>query len=482
MKQKKACRFAHGCVVSSLVLLPAAATPVFVQKNAFQQSGTAQPPPELPPATEIVATPAAGTETNAVAVPTASPLEKFFNNRIPEAIGWGRFNLNARLRYEQVDEDGVAGLTQNSYAPTLRTRFGYTTAVLYGFQGMLEGVNVSVLGPQHNYNAAGSNGQGDRPVVADPPLTRLDQAWLAYRYVPYFQAKIGEQPINLDNQRFIGDVGWRQNMQTFDAVSMGSEPVKDLNLCYAYLWRVHRVFGNVSGLPAANTDFDSRSHLINISWSGWEYGRFVSYAYLLDLQNAAGAANSCATYGGYVSGAARLGDKISVDYRAEFAWQTDYAGSPLRYHAAYYNLEAGANIQPFAVGAGCENLGSGANTGAGGGRTSFRTPLATLHTFNGWADVFLVTPSNGLRDLYAYAQATLPAQIPLRFVYHQFQTDHGGGDYGQEFDVMASKKFSRCWVLLVKYACYQGADAPAPALPSAGVNIQKFWAQVEFNF
>jgi Alginate export len=440
----------------------------------FTQAGTGQPPLPKPAA----AKPVTAISTNAV--------EDFFNGKLPAAIAKGKFNLNVRLRYEQVNEQGVGSITKDSDAPTIRTRFGYTTAPLYGFQGMLEGANVTVLGPEHNYNAAGSNGQGARPVVADPPLTRLDQAWLAYSCENYFKAKVGEQQINLDNQRFIGDVGWRQNMQTFDAVTAGSEPIDDLNLYYGYIWDVHRVFGDVSGLPAAspNHDFTSRSHLINISYSGWKYGRFAGYTYLLDLHNAAaGDLNSCATYGGYFAGQARVSNKVSVDYRAEFAWQTDYADSTLRYGAEYYNLEAGAGVKPFAFGAGYEDLGSSANTGAGGGRASFRTPLATLHAFNGWDDVFLATPANGLRDLYGYAQVMLPAvQVPLRFVYHKFDADYGGGNYGQEFDVVASKKFGRYWTALVKYAYYDGADALGLPATAAHMDIQKFWAQVEFNF
>jgi len=465
-------------ILTGGALVLAATASVFAQQKPFAAAGTAQPP--MPPASaRVAALASAGSATNS---PASNPIGKFFNKEIPGALAKGKVNVNVRLRYEQADEEGVGAITKDSYAPTIRTRVGYTTAPLYGFQAMAEGVNVSVLGPEHNYNAAGSNGQGARPVVADPPITRLDQAWLGYSYENWISAKVGEQQINLDNQRFIGDVGWRQNMQTYDAVSASSEPIDHLNLYYAYLWDVHRVFGNVGGLPAANTDFDSRSHLINISYSGWKYGRFVGYAYLLDLQNAAGAANSCATYGGYFAGQAPVSDKVTLDYRAEFAWQTDYADSLLRYGTEYYNLEAGASIKPFAFGAGYEDLGSGANTGAGGGRASFRTPLATLHAFNGWDDVFLSTPANGLRDFYAYAQYTLPAQIPVRFIFHKYDADFGNAGYGQEFDVVASRKFGKYWTALVKYAYYQGQDAAAPSLTVSGVDIQKFWAQVEFNF
>ena len=457
-------------ILSGGALVLASTAAVIAQQNPFMQPGTGQPP-ALP---QVASTAPAATN--------ASFLNQFFNGRIPDAIANGKFNLNVRLRYEQVDEDGVAAITGNSYAPTVRTRFGYTTAPLYGFNAMVEGVNVSVLGPEHNYNAAGSNRQGSRPVVADPPLTRLDQAWLAYNYTNYFAAKVGRERIVLDNHRFVGDVGWRQNMQTYDAVSATGEPVKNLDLYYAYIWDVHRVFGDVSGLPGANRDFDSSSHLVNLSYSGWKYGRFAAYTYLLDLHNPAGDANSCVTYGAHFSGAAPLTDKISADYRAEFAWQTDYADSPLDYATEYFNLESGATIKPVAFGGGYESLGSGANSGAGGGRASFRTPLATLHAFNGWADAFLATPSDGLRDLYAYAQVTLPARIPLRFVYHKFDAEFAGGDYGQEFDAVISRKFGKHWTGLIKYAYYDGADAATPALAVANVSFQKFWAQVEFNF
>jgi hypothetical protein len=469
-------------VLTGGAMVLAVTASVFAQEKPFMQAGTSQPPSLSPPQ----ATEPAATGTNAVAAADANPLEKFLNGEVPDAIAHGKFNLNVRLRYEQVDEDNQTPYTKNSYAPTVRTRFGYTTAPLYGFQGMLEGVNISVLGPEHNYNAAGSNGQGARPPVGDPPMTRLDQAWLGYtstNYVP-FSAKVGQQQINLDNQRFIGDAGWRQNMQTFDAIGARVTPVKDLNLYYSYVWDVNRVYGDVDGLPAAspNRDFDSRSHLINVSYAACPYGRLVGYAYLLDLSNGAGNANSCATYGGYFAGAAPVNDKVMVDYRAEFAWQDQYADNPQRYSADYYNFELGANIKPIAIGTGYEVLGSGANSGAGGERVGFKTPLASLHPFNGWAEVFITHPNNGLQDIYEYAQVTLPEQIPVRFIYHKYYADSGSGNYGQEFDVMISKKFGKYWNVMVEFADYLGENVAAPALTAPKVNIQKFWAAVEFNF
>jgi hypothetical protein len=169
----------------------------------------------------------------------------------------------------------------------------------------------------------------------------------------------------LDNHRFVGDVGWRQNMQTFDAATLEGSPLAGLSLVYSYVWDVNRVFGDVSGLPAANTDFDSNSHFFNAAYSGWKYGKFTGYSYLLDLENGAGPANSAATYGGYFAGTAPVNEKISLAYRAEFAWQTDYGDSLLDYEAEYFNVEAGANIKPFAFGGGYEVLGTDTNERSG---------------------------------------------------------------------------------------------------------------------
>jgi hypothetical protein len=279
----------------------------------------------------------------------------------------------------------------------------------------------------------------------------------------------------LDNHRFIGDSAWRQNQQTFDAVTIGSMPLPDLSLFYGYIWEANRVYGDVDGLPAGNQDFESDSHLVNVSWSACKYARIVGYTYLLDLENEAGAANSCATYGGFVAGSAPVGEALSIGYRAEFAYQTDYAESPLNYGAEYYNIEAGATILPVSFGAGYEVLGSD-NDAAGSGRASFRTPLATAHPFNGWANVFTTTPAEGLRDVYGFLQVTLPYDVPVRAVYHSFEADAGGADFGHEIDLMASKKFGKYWAATAKYAHYDGKDAPV------AFDVDKFWAQVEFNF
>ena len=71
---------------------------------------------------------------------------------------------------------------------------------------------------------------------------------------------------------------------------------------------------------------------------------------------------------------------------------------------------------------------------------------------------------------------TLPLEVPVRLVYHKYDSDEESMDLGQEIDLQASKKFGKHWTVLAKYAYYDGKEAPAR------FDVHKFWAQVEFNF
>jgi hypothetical protein len=411
---------------------------------------------------------AAPASTNAVTT--------FFNTTIPEAFSKGKFSLNARARYENVDQEGG---TPGAHAETLRTRFGFTTAPVYGVQGMIEAENVTAASKKTYAPGPGSPVQRD--IIADPTGTEINQAWLAYAYsTTNFSASVkgGRQMITLDNQRFVGNVGWRQNSQTFDAAALKLAPLKGLDLFYGYLWNVNRIFGDDPSLAAGTSDFKSDSHLINASYAISPLFKLTGYGYLLDLQNARGgnAANSCATAGGFVSGTWTFDkeQKGTLGYRGEFALQSDYADSPVDYETEYYLVDLKATLSRFNAGLGVEVLGADNNQG-------FRTPLATLHAFNGWADVFLNTPTTGLQDMYASVGVLLPGEVPLNFIAHKFNSDAGSADFGQEYDIVASRKFGKNWTALVKYAYYDGKEA-IPGVAAVPFDKQVFWAELEFNF
>ena len=284
-------------------------------------------------------------------------------NSVEEAFANGKVSLNARVRSEDVVQTGVG----DAHALTLRTRLGFTTASLQGWKLSLEAENI-IAADGDQYNQAGLNpGGAGRAVVADPESTEINQGFVSFTNAEN-TATLGRQRLVLDNARFVGDVGWRQNMQTYDAFVLQNKSLDQMTLTYAYLDRVNRVFGH----QHAQGRWDSDSHLFNAAYAGSPLGTWSGYAYLLDFDN--GATNSCATYGLSLNGTAKMSDDLKVAYRAEIATQSDYGVSPLNYTANYYAAEAGLVAKLGSLSLGYEQLGSDNNVG-------FKTPLATLHAF-----------------------------------------------------------------------------------------------------
>lgn len=370
----------------------------------------------------------------------------------------GKASLNVRVRYEEVSQSGL----KEAEALTLRTRLGYTlTALPGGLTAMVEAENITSPSGDR-YSQAGINpGGAGRAIVADPETTEINQAWLAWQRQET-TATLGRQRLVLDNARFIGDVGWRQNMQTFDAVVVQDKTLPKTTLTYGWIGRVNRVFGDDH--PQGN--WDSDSHVFNASYRGLHAGTLTAYAYLLDFANA--AAQSSATYGAAFAGATALDEGLKLTYRLEAATQSDHGASPLHYSTSYTALELGVEGRPGALVLGYERLGSDGNG-------SFRTPLATLHAYNGWADLFLSTPANGLADTYARASATLPGEIAIVAVHHWYQATRGGADYGTEFNLQVSRKFGTHVTGTAKYARFQRDSVTFP-------DVDKLWLQVEVTY
>lgn len=380
-------------------------------------------------------------------------LTKMFDGHVHSALSDGKFGLNARLRYEHADQVGLKG----SDAFTIRTRFGFTTAPVHGFTAMLEGEHLQVLGPHVNYNDTRGNNVG-HTVVADPPMTQLNRAWVAYSG---FDTKIkaGRQRIVHDGARFLGNVVWRQAEQTFDAVRLVNNSVDDLTIDYSYI-------GNVSRVNDTNRDTDT--HAVNLGYTGLPVGKLTGYTYLIDFPDGP-TAQSSATYGVALKGSRPLNEEVKLSYLGEFAWQTDYGSSALDYQAEYYHLNGGASYKAFTFAAGYEVLGTDNNVG-------FYTPLATLAKWNGWADAFLAaTPAGGLRDTYVSGTVKLPYGIPLNVTWHHYSTDIGGTDLGDELNVTVTKKLTKNLSTLARFARFDGSSA-GPA------DRDKFWFQFDYNF
>ena len=145
-------------------------------------------------------------------------------NSLAEAFTQGKAHVNFRYRYEQVDQDGIS---KDADASTLKTRINFNTATYRGFSVFLEADDVSYIGNEKFNNTR--NGKTNYPTVADPDGTDINQAYINLVTEPA-NFRLGRQRINRDNQRFVGGVAWRQNEQTFDALSFSSSAISSVIL------------------------------------------------------------------------------------------------------------------------------------------------------------------------------------------------------------------------------------------------------------
>jgi hypothetical protein len=360
-----------------------------------------------------------------------------------------------RYRFEWVDE---AGFDRNARASTLLSRLTCRAALGERFEVMVEGSNVLTVGSDR-YNPVGDPDRNRFPVVADPEDTRLARFSLRWMMAEGVDLSIGRHRIKLDNDRFIGNVGWRQNEQTYDSVRIRAER-DQWTAFYAYVDRVNRIFDQDLSIGR----HDHRSHLLNGSFQIAEAHRLVAYFY--DIDNLDAPALSNTTAGLRYLGAGQWG-AADIDWLAEFAWQQDTGRAPIDYSARYVHLQTTVDLNPeIRIQAGLERL-----EGSGSPGQAFRTPLATLHAFNGWADRFLTTPDRGLDDLYLGLLGQ-SGQLAWKVMAHEFRSEVGSQRFGRELD--ASVAFPAAWDIkvLLKAAHFVAASG------STFRDSTKFWLQL----
>jgi hypothetical protein len=369
--------------------------------------------------------------------------------------------LDARLRYENVDQPSM-----DADALTLRLRAG-AEATLGHFSLLAEAEGTAAL--IDNYNAFPFSLPGeeqwrpDHSVIADPMSIELNRLQLQYK-AEGTTVTLGRQRINIDDQRWVGSVGWRQNEQTFDALRGEAKLGKVvLDLTYAISQRT--IFGIDAGPRAAY-----RGEFL-FAGAGTKLGPIEGklFSYLLDYDEVFFLANSSQTYGLTLSTVVPVGAKTKISLRASYARQSDYGENPFDYSADYWSIDAGTTLAGFGLAGGWEKLGS--DNGRG-----LQTPMATLHKFNGWADLFLTTPANGLEDGYVSLSRKFESVKALpglnaTVAFHQFDSDVGNIEYGTEWDASLGFKLGRV-ALLAKFADYDAKDF--------GVDTRKFWLQAEW--
>jgi len=367
-----------------------------------------------------------------------------FADTLSNAFNSGRADLDMRARYEAV-EDGNSS-TQDADAYTLRTRLGFTTGNYYDFKAHAD---FEVINTGGDFNS-GTNGHADYAKVIDPKGEELNQAWLTYDGIDNTSLKLGRQRLILDNARFVGNVGWRQNEQTFDAFKISNKSFEDVEITLAHISQINTIKGGA---------VDTAHNLFNVSFDKTPLGKITGYTYLLDEDNSTADTD---TYG------LRLkGKQSSFLYTLEFAQQSDGGDNPADLSASYLFTEVGYKLGTTKIFAGYESLGSD------DGNVAFQTPLATKHAFNGWADKFLATPADGLNDAYVKVVSKV-AGLKLVGVYHDYSSDEGSSDYGTELNLVLVKPFNKTVKGIVKYADYN-AD-------SFSTDTKKVWLSLEAKF
>jgi len=392
--------------------------------------------------------------------------------------------IDTRLRYEHVDQTGTA---RKANALTFRGRAGVeVTKGPFSLLGEAEGT----LALDNSY-FSGLNTKTTYPIVADPQTVEINRIQVQYKGLPKTVVTLGRQRINLDDQRFVGSVAWRQNEQTFDAVRVEWSGIKNLKFDATYSWANRTIWGSDgrdNGFTQRPQAINGDNIFVNAAYKT-PIGLLTGFYYRVDEDetNVTLRRNSSDSYGGRFAGTRPLNKTVKWNYIVSFAHQKANKTNPIAYSADYWLVEGGLDIAALKLGAGAEHLGSDTSvrvktTGlpfAGG--FAFQTPFATLHKFQGWADKVLTTPAQGITDYYASAgyvwKAVGPfASLTATAAYHRFDSDVANIHYGDEINLQLVAKLKK-YTLLAKYADYQRKGAASFA---GDADTKKLWLSVEW--
>lgn len=376
------------------------------------------------------------------------------------AIGEAKPIIDVRLRYENVEQAGIA---READATTIRARLGVETGKAWNTSFLGEGELLAPITTNYNDTV---NGKTQYPGVPDPRNYEVNRLQVANTSITQTTITLGRQRINLDDQRFVGAAGWRQNEQTFDALRVVNKGINNLTVDITYFNQVNRVFGKDSTAGRYRGD----NFLSNVAYQT-PFGKFTGFGYFLKFDRSglvAATNDSNATYGVRYNGEKPI-SKIKLAYVASYARQRDYGYNALSFDNDYYMGEVTGTFRQFNAGVGIEVLG-------GDGVKGFTTPLATLHKFQGWADKFLTTPVNGIDDRYVNAGWLKKGVGPLDTLsatasYHDYRSARLNQKYGSEVNLLFQAKYRR-FTGMLKYADYS-ADG-------LFTDTKKIWAQIEY--
>ena len=389
---------------------------------------------------------------------------------LKEAITEGKPTINFRLRYENVNQDGKS---RTAEAFTLRSLIGWKTKPFHDVSITAEVYGLSPLNDNYNDLKKGDPlaSRTKYPVIADPEDYDFHQLFVEWSGIPDSSIKLGRQGMILDNWRYIGDVRFRQNWQVFNGLSFANKSLANTEITLAHYEQVKQITTKVR---------DANIEIANVKYSITPTTSLVGYGYLIDWNDKALVASSNKTFGLRLDGNQKLNDQWKVLYTAEYAKQDDYKNGNDLIDNYYYRVGAGAAYADWFLRIDQEKLSGNSDNKA------FQTPLGTNHLFQGWADVFLTTPNQGIEDTILIAGGKIMAAT-IKAEYHFINSDRnfakmGGGTgdkYGTEFDLGVYYKFNKQVSGSVEYANFKEDDKYAGARKR---DIEKFWVTAIYNF
>lgn len=395
--------------------------------------------------------------------------------------------IDVRARYEGVD-DKSKKLYADAY--TLRARLGYQTPQWKGFSALAE--MDAILDLDDEFNST-RNGKIIYPTVADPEMAALNRLQLTYVSDYDTNIILGRQRVLLGDQRFVGNAGWRQHEQTYDAVSVSNTSIPGLSANYTYIDHVNRVYGPDAPVPATGPTgaFHCDCHVLDLAYTGITDFKLEAFGLLLDLAQNNGPAStrlattklSTETFGGRGEYTATLFDAVTADMIGTYAYQSNYRNNPDTADLNYWRGEGSLGFAGLTATVGYEGM-------EGNGKLGFSTPLATTHLFDGWADMFLTTPAAGLGNFYVKGSySMLPiarlfhiASVTATVVHRDFATDltnnipnHG---LGTEWDGALEFGITKSASVLLQFADYNGAGLAYGGFKDKSVS----WVQLAYKY
>lgn len=413
----------------------------------------------------------------------AEPLPEY---TLIESIRAGKNLSSFRLRYEHVDQDT---LPENADALTLRSLVGWQTAPYKNFSFAAQIIDVGKIVDDYNDRALNISqpGMANYPNIVDPDDTDINQLFVEWSGISNTRLRVGRQSVKLDNVRFIGNVEFRQVMQVFDGIAVENTSLPNTEIYLAHFDRVKQIN---TKLRSGDLDIANINYRFSPTESITGYGYFsnfndLGYTVPAGLAAVPAAADnvdvSHNTLGLRLDGNRKINGNWKGLYTAEYAKQNDYSGGDDRIDAHYHRIGAGASYKNWLLRLDHETLSSNDS------QYAFQTPFATNHLFQGWADVFLVTPRQGIRDNFLTFGGKPIEPITLLGEYHIIKSDEsfaefGGGtgdNYGKELDLAIMYTHNKNLWFKAEYANFKEGDRAAAARKP---DVEKFWLTVMYTF